>query len=172
MPPWRRGPNEVDVLKQGWVGLVLFCAALVLMPALVFGYDKGASRDDEVRASPSPTAATTMPLPVGTGILPAPRPVLAFAGIQTGQPIAGFRRIEINSLSYTGPLNWVLNGPIEPYQISLAQPPYIFAPGPDQGWQTDQVPNGQYTLTAIPIREPDMAISVSFTVSNRVSVSG
>ncbi|MCM3882640.1 hypothetical protein [Frankia sp. R82] len=162
----------MDALKHGWIGLALFCAALVLMPALVFGYNKDVSRADEDRATVSPTTGVVDLPSTRAALAPSPGPTLAFVGIQPNEPISGFKRIEVESFTYSGPLTWVLNGPIEPYEINLGGPPYVFAPGSDQGWQTRGVANGQYTLAAVPVREPGMTISISFTVSNQTGVSG
>ncbi|CAO5170905.1 conserved hypothetical protein [Frankia sp. AiPs1] len=158
----------MDALKRGWIGLALFCAALVLMPILVLGYEKDTSAADQTHATSVPASATVAP--TGTANL---RPALAFAGVQQNDLISGFRVIQVDSLTYAGPLSWVLNGPLAvPFQINVARPPYIFSPGSDGGWQTGQAPDGRYTLTAIPTGAPDKAITVVFTVRNQSGALG
>jgi hypothetical protein len=163
----------VDALRRGWIGLALFSAALVLMPVLVFAYDKHASVDRASGTASLQTAAHT-PLvdPLGPAVSPPPTGVgLSFAGVRNGETIFGFRRIQVESNSYGGPLEYVLNGPIPPYQLALSRPPYLFSPQTG-GWLTTAVPNGLYTLTAIPTEVANAQISITFTVSNYPSMVG
>jgi hypothetical protein len=164
----------MDALRRGWVGLALFSAALILMPVLVFGYDKG---DQPGRRSQ--LSSTTVPQGVQglQGLLEFPVTAapnvegLSFDGVREGEILAGFRLIRVvASAHYGGALEFVLNGPIPPWQASLSRPPYTFAPSVGgQGWQTTEVPNGLYTLTAIPTGAASSSISVSFTVRNTLS---
>ncbi|WP_235490818.1 hypothetical protein, partial [Frankia sp. AvcI1] len=109
----------MDALRRGWIGLALFFAALILMPILVFGYDKN---------QPQQHAAATATLTATDRVVtaaPAPPPAatpLAFTGIRPGERISGFRTIRVVSTGYSGPLEFVLNGPIAPYRLDLGQP--------------------------------------------------
>ncbi|MCM3922604.1 hypothetical protein ND748_13160 [Frankia sp. AiPs1] len=153
----------MDALRRGWIGLALFFAALIIMPILVFGYAKNqpqrhavaTAADRLVTVAPSPPAATP----------------LVFAGIRPGERISGFRTIRVVSTSYSGPLEFVLNGPIAPFRLNLTQPPYVFNPHIG-GWKTSEVPNGEYTLTAIPTEAANDHISIVFTVSNDAGATG
>ncbi len=163
----------MDSLRRGWIGLVLFLAALVLMPILVYQYDRsdvaGRGSDAVSVNAPTPTA-TVDPL----GPMDSPTPVdagLIFTGIREDETIYGFRQIQIESERYSGSIEYVLNGPISPFLTVVGRAPYIFSPQ-DRGWQTSAVPNGQYTLTAIPTEIANAAISVSFTVSNQNDALG
>ncbi|SNQ47417.1 conserved hypothetical protein [Frankia canadensis] len=156
----------MDALRRGWVGLALFSAALVLMPILVFSYDKS----DQSGTRMDPTVLATFPGALGSPLDPASSPSpnpggLRFIGVKDGETISGFRLIQVEAASYTGPLEYVLNGPIQTYDMPVARPPYIFSVA-SGGWQTTEVPNGQYTLTAIPTEAAYNQISVTFTVSN------
>ncbi|WP_261569998.1 hypothetical protein [Frankia gtarii] len=147
--------------------MALFFAALILMPILVFGYAKNQPASHPV-ATATLTAtdrllAPSPPRPTGTP--------LAFAGIQPGERISGFRVIRVESASYDGPLEYVLNGPIVPFRLNLDRPPYVFNPHAG-GWQTTEVPNGDYTLTAIPTEVATEQISITFTVSNSIAATG
>ncbi|WP_261562737.1 hypothetical protein, partial [Frankia tisae] len=97
--------------------------------------------------------------------------LLVFAGVQPGERISGFRAIRVESASYDGPLEYVLNGPIVPFRLNLNQAPYGFNPHTG-GWQTTEVPNGDYTLTAIPTEVASDQISIKFTVSNVTAATG
>ncbi|MCK9897028.1 hypothetical protein [Frankia sp. AgB32] len=157
----------MDSLRRGWIGLALFLAALVLMPILVYGYDRsnspGGGADPVSVGAPAPTATID---PLGALASPAPTDAgLAFTGIRKDETIEGFRQIQIESERYSGSIEYVLNGPISPFLTVVGRAPYIFSPQVG-GWQTTAVPNGQYTLTAIPTEIANAAISVSFTVSN------
>ncbi|EIV93588.1 hypothetical protein [Frankia sp. QA3] len=157
----------MDTLRRGWIGLALFFAALLLMPVLVFGYDKD-------RSEPHPVATTSLTTTDPLDSPSPPRPTgtpLVFTGIRPGERISGFRTIQVESASYDGPLEYVLNGPIAPFRRDLSQPPYVFNPHAG-GWQTTEVPNGEYTLTAIPTEVANDQISITFTVSNEAGVAG
>lgn len=163
----------MDVLKRGWIGLALFLGALILMPILVFGYDKGDNGEDSPPTSslrPVPVAAAAPP-PAPLPTVPSPTPTgpgLVFTGIREGDTISGFRQMRVLSDRYTGSILYILNGPIPVYTGTADSAPYLFAPQPG-GWQTSQAPNGAYTLTAVPTEAASEAVSVKFTVSNYVA---
>ncbi|WP_462187053.1 MULTISPECIES: hypothetical protein [unclassified Frankia] len=158
----------MDALRRGWVGLALFFAALVLMPILVFSYHSQEPRSGPApAASPAPDGRPSRP---GPGAVPTPSSTMSvapftFAGIHQGETISGFRTIRVETTGYAGTLTYVLNGPIGPYRRDLPGPPYLFTPHPG-GWQTSEVPDGLYTLTAILVGAGNTQISISFTVSN------
>ncbi|WP_235948643.1 hypothetical protein [Candidatus Frankia alpina] len=77
----------------------------------------------------------------------------------------------MESANYDGPLEYVLNGPIAPFRLDLERTPYVFNPHAS-GWQTTEVPNGDYTLTAIPTEVASDQISIKFTVSNDIAATG
>ncbi|KJE21483.1 hypothetical protein FF36_04169 [Frankia torreyi] len=155
----------MDALRRGWIGLALFFAALILMPILVFGYDKNQPpRHSAVAVTATDRLVTVAPSQ------PATTP-LAFAGIRPGERIFGFRAIRVVSTRYSGPLEFVLNGPIAPFRLDLSQPPYIFNPHVG-GWKTTEVPDGEYTLTAIPTQVANDHISITFTVGNGTGATG
>ncbi|CAO5239654.1 hypothetical protein [Frankia sp. AgKG'84/4] len=163
----------MDSLRRGWIGLVLFLAALVLMPVLVYGYGRSdvAGRGSDALSvdAPAPTATVD---PLGPMASTAPVDAgLTFTGIREDETIYGFRQIQIESERYSGSIEYVLNGPISPFLTVVGRAPYIFSPQ-DRGWQTTAVPNGQYTLTAIPTEVANAAISISFTVSNQSAAFG
>lgn len=166
----RRGAGGVDAIRRGYLGLMLFIAALVLMPLLVFDYHRQteAKADDN---EPAPAAsASVVASPVDAG---APERVLAtpselpkivrFQGVEDGKSISGDVQITLVTIGDVGAINYTLskyNG-----NWSARTAPYLFAPH-SMGWRTTVVPNGEYTLTATPIDVRIRSLAVTFRVQN------
>ncbi|MBX6390142.1 MAG: hypothetical protein IRZ08_14310 [Frankia sp.] len=158
----------MDAVRRGYLGLMLFIAALVLMPLLVLDYHRRTGDDD----STAPTLAgagrsAILPGTAGTANpLTEPSPaegIVGFAGVIDGQELHGTVRITLTTRGEIGPVTFTLTGYQQRWEAP--GPPYLFAPHPD-GWQTTAVANGQYTLTATPADPRLGPRSVTFQVRN------
>ncbi|ONH33219.1 hypothetical protein [Pseudofrankia asymbiotica] len=170
----------MDAVRRGYLGLILFIAALVLMPLLIVDYHRQteAKADDRRSAavvdtppdptspadgealSPTASAAPTSAAPVALGATPL---IVRFLGVEDGRPLKGDVQITLDTEGDVGVVNYTLSGFSTPW-LALS-PPYLFAPHPG-GWHTAAAPNGQYTLTATPVDTRISPRSVTFLVQN------
>jgi hypothetical protein len=166
----------VDAVRRGYLGLMLFIAALVLMPLLIVDYHRqtGAKADDResaVPASPSPAnagpVAAIRPTPTvgatASATLGAAPMIVSFQGVVEGQTLHGDVQITLVTVGDVGAVKYTLSGFGSPWLA--VSPPYLFAPHP-VGWQTSAVADGSYTLTATPLDTRVSARSVHFSVLN------
>ncbi|MDT3440565.1 MULTISPECIES: hypothetical protein [unclassified Pseudofrankia] len=170
----------MDAVRRGYLGLMLFIAALVLMPLLIVDYHRQteAKADDRVSAdvadtTPDPASptdggtlapkASATPTFTAPATLGATSPIVGFQGVEDGQTLKGDVQITLLTVGDIGVVNYTLSGYPTPW-LALS-PPYLFAPHP-VGWQTTAVPDGQYTLTATPVNTRISSRSVSFRVQN------
>ncbi|OHV34411.1 MULTISPECIES: hypothetical protein [Pseudofrankia] len=170
----------MDAVRRGYLGLMLFIAALVLMPLLIVDYnrqteakadDRGSSAAVGPATTIAPTARPTTASPADGG---APTPtasttldtgprIFGFQGVEDGQTLHGDVQITLVTVGDVGPVNYTLSGFDSPW-LAVSSP-YLFAPHP-VGWETAAVRNGQYTLTATPTNPQFSPRSVRFSVQN------
>jgi hypothetical protein len=149
----------VDAVRRGYLGLMLFIIALVLMPLLVIDYHRQADADSGTKTPASASAAAdTATTPVEFRPL-----IVTFQGVEDGQTLRGDVTITLITTGDVGPINYTLAG--IPGQWTAENSPYLFSPHPG-GWRTSQAPNGDYTLTATPINTQIGARSVHFRIQN------
>jgi hypothetical protein len=163
----------VDAVRRGYLGLMLFIIALVLMPLLVVDYHRHTASDDKKRAPAlvdvSTTArATTVPGAPSAAPTAAPTAatgpaIVTFLGVEAGATLTGDVAITLITTGDVGPVSYTLRG--FPGQWFAANSPYLFSPHPG-GWQTTQVVNGTYTLIATPVDSRIKDLSVTFRVQN------
>jgi hypothetical protein len=158
----------VDAVRRGYLGLMLFIIALVLMPLLVIDYHRQTETDGGGAKSPALAGASSR-APTGGGAGPSAAPVefrpviVTFQGVEDGQTLRGDVAITLITTGDVGPINYTLAG--APGQWLAESSPYLFSPHPG-GWRTTQVSNGDYTLTATPLNTQIGARSVHFLVQN------
>jgi hypothetical protein len=160
-------PEAVDAIRRGYLGLILFIVALVLIPLLVVAYHRQAQAGHatkvtvSVDASPSPSARAVA---ASTGAPTSNVPVIEyFQGVQQGATLRGNVQITLQTVGDVGPVIYTLSGYTSQWQAQST--PYMFAPQP-LGWATTIVRNGVYTLTATPVNRLVSPLAVSFTVAN------
>lgn len=158
----------MDAVRRGYLGLMLFIIALVLMPLLVIDYHRK-SEPDPGKGTP---ASTNLPVSGASGGAGEPtassavdfRPeIVSFQGVANGGTLHGIVMITLITAGDVGPVIYKLAG--IPGQWMAQSSPYLFSPYPG-GWQTSQVPNGSYTLTATPVNSQVSPRSVHFRVEN------
>jgi hypothetical protein len=158
----------VDVIRRGYLGLILFIVALVLMPLLVIDYHRQSQGDHpttalvNIRIGASQAAATASA--ASTPTIPSDLPMIAyFQGVEEGETLHGNVKITLVTTGDVGAVSYTLTGYSGNWLATTA--PYLFAPQP-VGWATADVKNGQYTLTAAPDNPKISPRSVSFEVQN------
>ncbi|WP_045877960.1 hypothetical protein [Pseudofrankia sp. DC12] len=156
----------MDAVRRGYLGLMLFIIALVLMPLLVIDYHRQTEKDDGGVRNRALAGATATPSR-GAGASSAQvdlRPAIeTFQGVEDGQTLRGDVAITLITTGGVGPISYTLVG--FPGQWTAESSPYLFSPQPG-GWRTSQVPNGDYTLMATPINTQITPRSVHFLVQN------
>jgi hypothetical protein len=156
------------MIRRGYLGLILFIVALVLMPLLVIDYhrqtegERSTNAAVDVRIGLQPTGATASA--ASTPTIPSNIPVIEyFQGVQAGETLHGNVLITLVTTGDVGPVTYTLTGYSGDWKAPAA--PYLFAPQP-LGWATADVKNGHYTLTATPDNFKISPRAVSFVVQN------
>jgi len=159
----------VDAVRRGYLGLMLFIIALVLMPLLVVDYHRKSEADSGKTTPASPNLPVSGAAGGGAGAPTAspavdfrPR-IVSFEGVAEGGTLNGVVMISLITAGDVGPIIYKLAG--IPGQWTAQSSPYLFSPYPG-GWRTSQVPNGSYTLTATPLNPQVSPRSVHFRVEN------
>ncbi|MBL7502379.1 hypothetical protein I6A84_19145 [Frankia sp. CNm7] len=158
----------MDAVRRGYLGLMLFIAALVLMPLLVVDYhrqteDKAdAAADTRAELTARPATDGGAPLSTSSPAAALPR-ILGFINVDDGQVLRGTVRITLATIGDIGPITYTLTG--HAGQWPAITVPYLFSPH-DGGWDTTAISNGVYTLTATPANTRISPRSVSFQIYN------
>lgn len=157
----------MDAFRRGWIGLALFCAALVLMPVLVTQFDGDASEAGSSASTASVTSAprasaTEWPSPTRTPV----GQIRGFLGVIEGEVHRGFLRIALETSGLIGTVTYTLSRQDGYQHIGIARDaPYVFAPH-QHGWQTTAVADGDYVLEARADNPSVMPATIHFTIQN------
>lgn len=174
----------MDAFRRGWVGLILFCSAIVLIPVLVANFQGGVSsaaeltaadRSDTLRpaADRVTDAARTPSSPPASAptTSAAPRALVRFGGVSEGEIIHDFVRITLETTGRIDKISYLLTGPTgKQYVVDATEAPYAFAPHPS-GWQTNEVIDGVYTLRAT-VGDPRVTpVTIRFEIRNTATTA-
>lgn len=165
---------------RGQLGLAFLVAALIMMPILVFAYDPPPAADVAsvgVLPTSSGSVAPTTPPPDGPATSSpdgpaAPSPdgpaILGIDGLGDGRPLHGAAQIYAYVHGDVGGILFRIEGPRAGFSYVADEYPYLLDPHdpPRGGWDTAFVPDGEYTLTATSIVDPDLWKSAQFIVRN------